>query len=207
MPDLNKIYLYRMMHIENVPHILTHGITHKTSPNSDPAFTPIGDPVLITTRNGFVLDNRKKLGEYIPFYFGTRMPMLYVVQNGLKGVPASSPEQIVYCVSSVAEILETDLDFVFTNGHAMASESLQFYKKDIEQIEEILGMNAIKSKCWKKGLDKALKIRKEAEFLVLGDIPVSAILGFVVYNVNAKTILTGFGISEKAVYINSESYF
>ncbi len=207
MPDLSKIYLYRMTHIENVPHILTHGITHKTSPNADPAFAPIGAPVLFTTRNGFALDNGKNLGEYIPFYFGTRMPLLYVIQNGLNGVPSSPPEQIVYCVSSVAKILETDLDFVFTNGHAVALLSSQFHKKDIDQIDKILDMNAIEAKYWKDDNDLDLKRRKEAEFLVLGDIPVEAILGFVVYNENAKTTLTGFGISEGEVYTNSGSYF
>ncbi|HAZ25324.1 MAG TPA: DUF4433 domain-containing protein, partial [Algoriphagus sp.] len=31
MADLNKIYLYRMTHIANVPHILLHGITHRSS--------------------------------------------------------------------------------------------------------------------------------------------------------------------------------
>ncbi len=31
MSDLSKIYLFRMVHIENVPHILTHGITHANS--------------------------------------------------------------------------------------------------------------------------------------------------------------------------------
>ena len=32
MADLNKIYLFRMTHIENIPHIYQYGITHIDSP-------------------------------------------------------------------------------------------------------------------------------------------------------------------------------
>jgi hypothetical protein len=51
MPDFNKIYLYRMIHVDNIPHILQHGITHSTSANANPNFVPIGDGGLIATRN------------------------------------------------------------------------------------------------------------------------------------------------------------
>jgi len=85
MADLSKTYLYRMTHIQNVPHILTNGITHRNSPNANSKFTSIGDPSLITTRDCFVLDNGRLLGDYVPFYFGTRSPMLYVIQKGFNG--------------------------------------------------------------------------------------------------------------------------
>ena len=82
MIDLSKIYLYRMTHIDNVPHILLNGITHKANPN----FTPIGDSSLIENRSIFVLNNDKNLGDCIPFYFYVRMPMLYVIQKSYNGV-------------------------------------------------------------------------------------------------------------------------
>ncbi|MFN0187492.1 MAG: DarT ssDNA thymidine ADP-ribosyltransferase family protein [Bacteroidia bacterium] len=43
MLELNEIYLYRITHIENIPHILQHGITHLSSPNTNPNFVPIGE--------------------------------------------------------------------------------------------------------------------------------------------------------------------
>ncbi len=49
MPDLNKIYLFRTTHIENVPHILQSGLTHFMSPNRNQAYIPIGDSRLINT--------------------------------------------------------------------------------------------------------------------------------------------------------------
>ncbi len=61
MADLNKIYLYRITHIENVPHILDKGVTHKNSPLANPQFTPIGDPNLISTRSHFAAIPHLKL--------------------------------------------------------------------------------------------------------------------------------------------------
>jgi hypothetical protein len=103
-----------MTHIENIPHILQHGITHSASINANPTFKPLGDRSLIETRNNFLLNNGKRLGEYIPFYFGVRTPMLYVVQHGFNMVTPVPAENIVYCVSSVQKIKEHRLDFIFT---------------------------------------------------------------------------------------------
>ena len=43
-------YIYRMTHIDNIPHILQYGITHKSSPNSNPCYKTIGDIDIINKR-------------------------------------------------------------------------------------------------------------------------------------------------------------
>jgi hypothetical protein len=80
--------IYRMTHILNIPHILKYGITHKASSYANTHYVPIGDTSLINTRsskqvqvtNGNILAEGVviTLGDFIPFYFGVRMPMLYV---------------------------------------------------------------------------------------------------------------------------------
>lgn len=207
MAKSGKIYLYRMTHIENVPHLLAHGITHRTSTRANANYVSIGDSSLISTRNDFLLDNGRRLGDYIPFYFGTRMPMLYVVQKGFNDVPAQSAEQIVYCVSSVGKVRETEADFVFTDGHAVDTFSTQYTKDDVEQLPELLDFKAIRAKYWKDDNDLDLKRRKEAEFLVLGDLPVEAILGFIVYNEAAKTKLKAMGLPDQRIHTNEKAYF
>ena len=37
----------------------------------------------------------KTIGQYIPFYFGPRSPMLYVVQHGYNGVRQYDAENLV----------------------------------------------------------------------------------------------------------------
>ena len=196
-----------MTHIENIPHILQNGITHTTSEYANPDFVPIGDGSLITTRNKFILNNGTRLGEYIPFYFGVRTPMLYVVQNGFNLVAPTSAENIVYCVSSVQKIIDLQLDFVFTDGHAVDGFSSQYTVADIQKIDTILDKNAINAKYWKDENDLDKKRRKEAEFLVLGDISLHAILGYITYNENAKNKIITFGADATNVLIKPEFYF
>lgn len=207
MIDLKKIYLYRITHINNVPHILIHGITHRNSPNANPDFTPIGDQGLILTRDNFQLENGKLLGDYIPFYFGPRMPMLYVVQHGFNGLPSTPAQEIVYCVSSVQKILDINLDFIFTNGHAIDALTSQYTKDEIANLYELLDWEAIHSKFWKSDVDLDLKRRKQAELLVLGDIPPTSVLGFIVYNQQAKNQLLAKGIESSKIHINANYYF
>lgn len=207
MPKLDKIYLYRMTHIENIPHILQFGITHSTSANANPNFRPIGDNSLISTRNNYTLYNGKLLGEYIPFYFGVRTPMLYVVQNGFNMVAPTPAEDIIYCVSSVQKITDLNLDFVFTDGHAVDGFSSQYNNSDIDNINTIVDWNAVNAKYWRDDNDLDLKRRKEAEFLVLGDISINGILGYIVYNENSKNKMLGYGVNAINIHIRSDFYF
>jgi hypothetical protein len=219
MTDLSKTYLFRMTHIENIPHILQYGITHQSSLNANPNFVSIGDSTIISTRNDFLLTNGRKLGDYIPFYFGVRTPMLYVIQKGLKKTPETfeeifgdmryptPAENIVYCITTVKEIIEQHLDFIFTNGHAINSFTSQYSPDDIINLGNIIDRKALMKKYWQDENDLDLKRRKEAEFLVLGDIPIEGILGFVVYNQNAQTRMIGLGADATKVLIKSDYYF
>jgi hypothetical protein len=207
MADLSKTYLFRMTHIENIPHILKYGITHPSSHNANPEFVPIGDLTLISTRNDFLLNNGKKLGDYIPFYFGVRTPMLYVIQNGYNMVTLTPAENIVYCITSVQKIIEQQSDFVFTNGHAVERFTSQYSHTDIINIDNIIDWKAVMAKYWQDENDLDLKRRKEAEFLVLGDIVIEAILVFGVYNRNAQNRIIEFGADATKVLIKPDYYF
>ena len=196
-----------MTHIENIPHILENGITHSTSIHANPDFVSIGDGSLITTRNNILLANSKRLGEYIPFYFGSRTPMLYVVQKGFNMVAPTPPDKIVYCISSVQKIIDLQLDFIFTDGHAVDSFTTQYNASDIQNINNILDKNAIDAKYWTDENDLDKKRRKEAEFLVLGDIPLEAVLYYVTYNENAKNVIINLGADAAKIGVRPEFYF
>ena len=207
MADLGAIRIFRMTHIGNIPHILAHGITHANSPHSNPAYQPIGDVSLISTRNSKRIPDGRLLGDFIPFYFGVRTPMLYVLQGGFNSVTKSKPEDIVYLVSSVQKVIDSNLDFLFTNGHAIDGLTDFFTPAKIQEVDEIVDFDATAAKFWVGTPDTDLKRRKEAEFLVAEDLPVTCISGFVVYNEAAKAKLLGFGIQEEKVIIKKSFYF
>ena len=207
MKGLDKTYLFRMLHINNVPHLMRFGFTHKTSPDANPDFVPIGDSSIINTRNRVVLFNGRSIGDYIPFYFGVRMPMLLVIQKGFNNVKVISAEDIVYCVTSVQKILDSELEFIFTDGHANNKFTTQYGPERVNEIPTLVDLDAAMEKYWNSEEDLDLKRRKEAEFLVLGYIPFNAVQGFIVYNQTAKNKLVKMGIGDNMIIIKSNYYF
>ena len=208
MIDLHKVFLYRMMHIENIPRVVIHGLTHRNSPNRNPDFIPIGDSELISKRAEYPLFNQTRPGDYTPFYFGPRMPMLYVIQRGFSGVATLSPEKIVYCVSSVADVEACQsISFVFTNGYAFNGLSSCFTADRVDQIEQLIDWKAVRSKYWQDENDLDLRRRMEAEFLLPGDLPASAIRGYVVHNKTAEDTLLQLGATTETAIIKPGFYF
>ncbi len=135
------------------------------------------------------------------------MPMLYVIQNGFNGVPKRNAHEIVYCVSSVQRISDLNLSFLFTDGHAISNLSKVYDKSRLNDIESLIDFQAVNAEFWNSEDDTDLKRRKEAEFLVLGDIPIDAILGYIVYDEIAKNQLVSFGISSEKITIRPQDYF
>lgn len=209
--QLEQIYLYRMTHIDNIPHILQYGITHRTSPNANPDFKSIGDSSLISHRKTFSFSINgvtHYLGDFIPFYFGKRMPMLYVIQHGGNFVPqATNPEDIVYIVVPLSSIIQDPaLEYFFTDGHATDALTQVYDKQYIQQLPSLLNWEAIRTIQWGGSDNLDTKRAMQAEFLVSGDIPVRHIIGYVCYNEAAKQKLLGFGTTQ-LIKIARQSYY
>lgn len=202
-------YLYRMTHIDNIPHILRTGVTHHSDPNANEQYVAIGNTDLIakrmmelvTTEDGDVFSP----GDYIPFYFYARMPMLYNIQHGY-GVKRVAPEDIVYLVVSVDDVVrDTHEPFYFSDGHAVSRNLVKFYgRSSFGDIDKLLDLDAIRNDDW--GEDYYVGIRKQAEFFVKGPIKVEFIKMLVCYSESAKVKLESFGVtipirvSRKAYY-------
>lgn len=211
--SIDKITLYRMTHIENIPHILQYGVVHGSSPNSNSSYVSIGDTSLIDYRSNksvSTIDNERIiLGEFIPFYFGVRMPMLYVIQHGGNFVPrAQHADEIIYVGVSLLAILNGNFDFYFSNGHATDSLTTFYNKQHIEQLPSIIDWEAVKTHQWAgDGIGTDVKRRKQAEFLIKQDIPFSLIRGFVCYSEKSKAKLMSQGVREDLIKVFPCAYY
>lgn len=215
---LDQVNIYRILHIENIPHIIESGITHKNSPNANPNFIGIGDISLINNRetrkvnvdNGTTFNTIEviNLGDFTPFYFGIKMPMLYVVQHGGNFVERpNKSEDIIYVACSIKSIINSDLLYFFSDGHA-TDFLTSFYNKDkINQLPEIIDWTAVQTSYWGGQENLNLKRKKQAEFLVSGDIPSDFIVGYGCYNEFAKQRLIEFGINEQLVKVIPNAYY
>ncbi len=208
-----------MTHIANVPHILEWGITHKNSLHANKNFVTIGDLSLIDARrkkqitvdNGDFLNFNAPsiiLGDFIPFYFGIKMPMLYVMQNGGNFViRATPPKDIIYLVCSINRIISSKLDFYFSDGHATDSLTTFYDKSQIQNLPTIVNWKAVIAAYWGGQDNLNIKRKKQAEFLVSGDIPPSFILGLACFNDEAKNELIGMGVDEKTIKVVPGAYY
>lgn len=213
MMTIDNIKLYRMTHVANIPHVLQHGIVHSSSPNHNPDYVPIGDKTLIdfrrTKKIRIDVEQSIPLGDFIPFYFGIRMPMLYVMQRGGNFVEkAYNPEEIIYVAISLKKILEKGYEFFFTDGHA-TDFLTSFYTKDsIDSLPELLDWDAIKAQNWSgDGIETDLKRRKQAEFLIKQDVATDCICGYACYNEVAKARLLTLGVPENLIRIFPRAYY
>ena len=212
MMTIDNIYLYRMTHIGNIPHVLQYGIVHHSSPNRNPNYISIGDTSLInfrTTKSVPVGNNSIVLGDFIPFYFGVRMPMLYVIQLGGNFVGiARKAEEIVYVVVSLKQIVEQNFLYYFSDGHATDNLTTFYDIADINRLPSIIDWNAVKSLKWSgDGIPTDIKRRKQAEFLVKQDLFPGFIVGFVCYNDKAKNQLISYGIDGQRIKVYPNAYY
>ena len=197
-----------MTHIDNMPHILQYGITHKSSPNSNPNYKAIGDVSIINRR---AFETRTTVdciqfvpGDYIPFYFYARMPMLYNIQHGFH-VEKVRPEDIVYLIVPLSSIIsDSKKEYFFSDGHAISTRTNFYSSQDIDRIDDILDVEAIKNNNW--GDDYLIKERKQAEFLVKGDISFSFVNSICCYNEAAKQRLLTMGVKCKIIVAQSAYY-
>lgn len=190
-------YLYRMTHIDNIPHILRYGITHRLSANANAGYVEIGDVPLIGKRSErrVVTETGQEItpGNYIPFYFCVKMPMLFNIQHGF-GVPKVDPEQIVYLVVDMKPIvIDTKYDICFTDGHSVSKMTRFYGRGALDKIDEILDKEVILAPDWSH--DYTVREHKQAEFLVgKADIPFEHVFRIICYNEKAHQKLIDMGV-------------
>lgn len=199
-------YAFRLTHIDNIQYIMSHGLVRSVSTLRDENYVPIGDVQVIQIRK-----DRKYhgycLSDYMPFYFGPRSPMLYVIQHGFNGVRKVAPENIIYCVVRIEDIIKNNINCIFTDGHALSSLTNYYSKNELAILDRFIKYDDVYSAYWNSEMDIDLKRRKEAELLINDDLPVQYIRGFVVYNETAKTRLINIGVAAELIVVKPGFYF
>lgn len=131
-----------------------------------------------------------------------------MIQHGGNFVErVNKPEDIVYVACSVESIVNSGLRYYYSDGHATDFLTTFYNKDEINQLPQIVDWAAVKTPYWGGQENLDIKRKKQAEFLVQGDIPSDFITGFGCYNETAKQILIGFGINERLVKIIPNAYY
>lgn len=207
----NVVYLYRITHIDNLNFIVASGrLTCSNHANCDPNFIGIGDSTLIESRNlkQIPLTPKGNFNNYVAFYFGPRSPMLYTIQNGFNNVKIRQPQEIIYLVTTFTNVIQNESQYVFTDGHGYHKMS-QFFdnEKGLEEVD----WNIVAARQWTETEDDPdRKRRKQAEFLVYQELPITALHAIVVYDQATKekvlAVLTRYDFNCNVV-VHPKSYY
>lgn len=188
MPIPRPTKIFRIIHINNLDICLTRGGLY--APNHIP-----DDGLLYhTIHNEEIQDVRRRrdipcgpggtVHDYVPFYFGPRSPMLLQLHTGRVEGYTEGQEPIIYLVSSVEIISNIDLNFVFSDGHGIASFTEWF--DDLSNLNKI-DWDTVYANQWSDTLvDMDRQRRKQAEFLVHQFCPFRAIKEIGVINLNMQ---------------------
>jgi hypothetical protein len=148
------------------------------------------------------------LGNFIPFYFGVRMPMLYVVQNGGNFVTIPTPpEKIIYLACKITDLINSEISFYFSDGHATDAFTQFYDQNQITRLSDIIDWKAIHAKYWGGENNLEVKRKKQAEFLVGSDLSPVFLSDFGCYNNEAKEYLLSLNISDDKISVVPDAYY
>jgi hypothetical protein len=177
-----KARIFRIVHVDNVPWILRHGLFCRSSPEQDPNYINIGNTTLIAKRAGkqVPIAPGGTLSDFVPFYFTPYSIMMLNIHTGHGGVPRRDNRDLVIFVSSLHRIHELGIPFLFTDQHAYAAGT-QYYN-DLGNLAKV-DWALLQSRNFKTDdSDPGRQLRYQAEALVHQHVPLDALLGLGCYD-------------------------
>ena len=199
--NAGKALIFRIVHRDNLPWILDHGLHCRNAKKGDPHYVNIGNPDLIDkrARREVAIAPFGNLSDYVPFYFTPYSPMLYNIHTGYGGIIQRRNEEILIFVSSLHRLRELGHPFLFTNRHAYLQQA-EFFD-DPARLDRV-DWRLLNSRNFKRDPDDPDKFaRYEAEALVHRHVPLDALLGLVCYNNVTKERIDRL-LAERGVDLN-----
>ena len=179
----DNILLYHLTHINNLPSIIKRKSlwSHSRIKTHEISYNDVANQDVQTRRERTKIPVGMcgSLHDYVPFYFAPRSPMLYVINR-----QHTSQQEMVYFMTNTTTIQQHCSDFVFTDAHAIRRLT-NFYTelKDLDKIDWTI----MRAPVWADtDADPNRKARRQAEFLVYNEVPITACLGVAVHNNQVK---------------------
>ena len=172
-------YAFRLVHRDALPTLLERGALH--APSSTPAdglpYPSIHDEDIRARRADLEVPCGPggKIDDYVSFYFGWHSPMLLRLATGKVGGYRAGQDPLLYLVISVEDLRAARCRFVFTDGHSAAR-----YTRFFDDPEHLAALDweTIRARFWADTAeDNDRERRKQAELLVHGTLPWSAVRG------------------------------
>lgn len=170
--------LFRITHINNLPWLLANGLHCSNGNVADPNFVAIGNPDLISKRTHWRVPIAPggTLGDYVPFYFTPKSPMLLNIKTGYNGIVQRPNAGIVVLVSSCQAMADHRVPMLFTDRHAYTK--MAKWSDDPADLGGMIDWDILRRHDFARTDSYPDKMeRYQAEALAHGHVPSVALLG------------------------------
>lgn len=172
-----RALIFRITHIDNLPWLLANGLHCAGGPQA-PGFITIGNPDLIGRRAARIVREPPggTLGDYVPFYFTPKSPMLLNIKTGHGGIQRRDNDELIIVISAIPTLVAQDIRFLFTDRHAYTP--LARFSANPTALETMIDWDILRRSDFRRSEDDPAKMeRYQAEALVYRHLPVTALLG------------------------------
>jgi len=190
MINSQKLYCYRITHINNLSLLLQNGIVSKKHPNASAGYVNIGNNEIIDVRSKTLvgINNYGMIGDYVPFYFTPKSIMLYNIITGYWSpvVPKRNRNEILVIRCLISDLANLPQWF-FTDGQAndMATQ----HYNNLAVLDNIDWLSIQTSNFNKSNGDYDRLRRYQAEFLVHQQVPIGHIESLNVFDVQSELVV------------------
>lgn len=168
MPRPRPTGIYHFTHIEHLPTIAQHGLLADSLAKAAGHLThEAGDPGIKEWRLRRVVEAGPGgvVGDYVPFYFAPRSPMMFKLHRG--GVPefTGSTSDLAYLVTTVERVVEAGRQAVLTDRNA--AKAVAAFSADAADWDDLIDWPLMSAYMWSNTSDDPERQeRRMAECLV-----------------------------------------
>jgi hypothetical protein len=181
--------LFHFTHVDNLASIVKLGALQSDAlvrENSSLA-NEAGEPSIKERRRSAAVSCHPFgfVGDYVPFYFAARSPMMYVISRGRVPTFRGEQQDLVYMVSSVEKIVEAGLPFVVSDRNAAVK--FAEFSNDVSVLGDLtspdpqsnfVDWQLMKQLQWQDTAESPDRMeRRMAELLVHHQVPLDLMVG------------------------------
>ena len=165
--------IFRLIHVDNLEICLQRNGLHASNycPNDGLVYRTIHRVDVQVSRRVKTVPCGPggNIHDYVPFYFGELSPMLLQLKTGQVPGYTQGQEPLIYLVTTAQAVADAQLQFVFSDGHALAAWTDFF--DDLRHLD-MIDWEIVRARYWADtDEDMDRQRRKQAEFLVHRQLP------------------------------------
>lgn len=170
--------VYHFTHVRNLLSIAHAGLVADIGSRTGRTVVEVGEPSIKEARRqrAVPVGPGGVVGDYVPFYFAARSPMLYKIHRG--GVPSYQDgcDDLIYLVSTVERLQSEGCPLVFTDRNA--ATSIAEFTDEENRLGELIDWPLMNARIWRDvPAQPDRKERRMAECLAYRQVPWSAFVG------------------------------